>query len=157
MRFKLFLLVLLSAVMPVLAQTQTVKGTVLDATTEQPLIGALVTAGSSNTGVTTDLDGNFTIVVPQQVNVITVSYVNFDSQSVRIAGNDIVVRLMPTAAETDYYGDSQDLIFDEALLEDENENTQGIAALTGSNDDIYYNTASYNFGPMYFRYRGYDS
>ena len=90
MRFKLFLLVLLSAVMPVLAQTQTVKGTVLDATTEQPLIGALVTAGSSNTGVTTDLDGNFTIVVPQQVNVITVSYVNFDSQSVRMAGNDIV-------------------------------------------------------------------
>ena len=157
MRFKLFLLVLLSAVMPVLAQTQTVKGTVLDATTEQPLIGALVTAGSSNTGVTTDLDGNFTIVVPQQVNVITVSYVNFDSQSVRIAGNDLIVRLMPTAAETDYYGDSQDLIFDEALLEDENENTQGIAALTGSNDDIYYNTASYNFGPMYFRYRGYDS
>lgn len=107
MRFKLFLLVLLSAVMPVLAQTQTVKGTVLDATTEQPLIGALVTAGSSNTGVTTDLDGNFTIVVPQQVNVITVSYVNFDSQSVRIAGNDLIVRLMPTAAETDYYGDSR--------------------------------------------------
>ncbi|MDE6288722.1 MAG: hypothetical protein K2M00_08070, partial [Muribaculaceae bacterium] len=57
----------------------------------------------------------------------------------------------------DYYGDSEDLIFDEALLEDEDDNSQGISALTGANDDIFYSTASYNFGPMYFRYRGYDS
>lgn len=86
MRFKLFLLVLLAAVMPVMAQTQTVKGLVVDATTDQPLIGALVTAGSSSTGVTTDLDGAFTIVVPQQTNVITVSYVNFDPRQFKSQG-----------------------------------------------------------------------
>lgn len=155
MRLKLFLLALLAAILPVMAQTRTVNGIVLDATTEQPLAGAFVTANGLS--VTTGLDGKFTIELPANAGALSVSYVNYDPQQVAVNPDVNVIRLNPETAETDFFGENEDLVFDESILEDENENTQGIAALTGANDDIFYNTASYNFGPMYFRYRGYDS
>ncbi|MDE5661168.1 MAG: hypothetical protein K2I04_00900, partial [Muribaculaceae bacterium] len=69
------------------------------------------------------------------------------------------VRLMPasTTENDDFYGELGDLVFDEAALNDDEGSAQSVAALTGANDNIYYNTASYNFGPMYFRYRGLDN
>lgn len=155
MKLKLFLLALVAAVMPLMAQTRTVKGIVVDGSTEQPLPGALISAGPNR--ITTNADGSFTITLPANVGALNVSYVNFDNQLVNVNGDEVVIRLNPTATETDFFDENDDLIFDEGLLEDENENSQGIAALTGANDDIFYSTASYNFGPMYFRYRGYDS
>ena len=56
-----------------------------------------------------------------------------------------------------FYEDQNDMFFDQALLEDEEGSAQSIAALTGASDDVYYNAASYNFQPMRFRVRGYDS
>jgi len=155
MRLKLFLLALVAVAMPLIAQTRTVKGIVIDGSTEQPLTGAMISAGGNT--IVTNTDGSFTITIPDNVNAFNVSYQNFDSQLVKIEGNEVVVRLIPTATTPDFFDENDDLLFDENLLEDENENSQGIAALTGANDDIFYNTASYNFGPMYFRYRGYDS
>ena len=49
---------------PILAQNQTVKGTVLDETGE-PIIGATIkVAGQTAGGTVTDLDGNYEISVP---------------------------------------------------------------------------------------------
>ena len=49
------------------------------------------------------------------------------------------------------------MLFDQALLDDEEGSAQSIAALTGASDDVYYNAANYDFQPMRFRIRGYDS
>ena len=74
---KLFLLLVavLTMTLCASAQTRTVTGTVLDATNDEPLIGASVTAGNANLGVATDFDGAFSITVPTSVKTLNVSYV----------------------------------------------------------------------------------
>lgn len=62
------------------AQTIQVKGTILSATDNEPLIGASVVCGTE--GTITDFDGNFELSVPQGSD-LTVSYVGFQSQVVK--------------------------------------------------------------------------
>ena len=162
MRTKLLLTMLAAASMVASAQTRTVVGTVVDASTEVPLAGAIVTAPNQTAGVTSGYDGQFSLNLPDGVDAVAVTLPGYESQLVTLGPDGSVqIRLVhdPENVEigADYYGDTQDLIFEESLLEDDNDNVQGIAALTGANDNLYYNTASYNFGPMYFRFRGYDS
>ncbi len=61
MRIKLFVLLLLSAVMPVVAQTARMTGTVVDADTGNPVAGALVTLRQQGITVTTGPAGDFLI------------------------------------------------------------------------------------------------
>jgi hypothetical protein len=67
------------------------------------------------------------------------------------------IKLTSDTQNPEYYEDQADMLFDQAALEDDETGTQSIATLTGASDNIYYNTASYNFGPMYCNFRGYDS
>lgn len=92
---KLFLLLvaLLAIGLCASAQTRTVKGTVVDAATAEPLIGASVTAAGSTMGVTTDLDGDFTIVVPTSVSQLTISYVGYQTQKVTIGEGKLMVQM----------------------------------------------------------------
>lgn len=94
---KLFLLLVavLSIGLCASAQTRTVKGTVLDANTDEPLIGASVAAGTSNMGVATDMDGAFSITVPADVTKLTVSYVGYQTQTVAITSGNMVIKLHP--------------------------------------------------------------
>ncbi len=92
---KLFLLLVavLSIGLCASAQMRTVRGTVIDASTDEPLIGASVTAGTSNMGVATDVDGAFSISVPSNVTKLTVSYVGYETQTVHITSQDLVIKL----------------------------------------------------------------
>lgn len=162
MRIKLFLLALLSAVLPIVAQAATLTGVVVNSTSGNPVSGAYVTLRSTGIATMTGFNGDFRLEVNPGTDYVVVSCDGYEPAGIDVTltagANDLGhVRLTPALDTSDYYGDADDLVFDEAVLEDEDDNTQGIAALTGANDDIYYNTASYNFGPMYFRYRGYDS
>ena len=100
---KLFLLLVavLSIGLCASAQTRTVTGIVLDANTDEPLIGASVTAGTSNQGVATDIDGAFSIPVPANVTKLTVSYVGYESQTVNIGSGHVVVKLQPQSNTLD--------------------------------------------------------
>lgn len=68
----------------VYGQRITVNGTVTDRT-GQPLVGAAVTVTSEeNTrGVSTDTDGRFTLTVPPNAE-LTVSYIGYRAQTVRV-------------------------------------------------------------------------
>lgn len=79
------------------AQTRTVKGTVLDAANDEPLIGASVTAHGATTGVATDENGAFSITVPTSVTKLTVSYVGFHTQHVDIRSGELVIKLAPSS------------------------------------------------------------
>ena len=57
MRLKLFLLLALLATLPVLAQREGVKGTVLDAKSGLPVAGATVILDHQGKAATTDLEG----------------------------------------------------------------------------------------------------
>lgn len=70
----------LLATISVFAQDITVKGTVVDDTGE-PIIGATVMVDGTNQGTPTDIDGNFTLKVPQGAK-LKISYIGYDPQVV---------------------------------------------------------------------------
>lgn len=69
------------------AQTRTVTGTVTDESTGEPLTGASVLPFGEKMGVSTDIDGNFSIVVPANVQKLTFSYVGMLDKTVTIPAN----------------------------------------------------------------------
>ena len=74
---KLFLLLMTVAMfsLSAMAQTITVRGTVISAEDEEPIAGATVKAKGTNIGTSTDIDGNFTITVPAETKKLVVSFV----------------------------------------------------------------------------------
>jgi TonB-linked SusC/RagA family outer membrane protein len=72
-----FILLLLTIVAAGYAQTgTTVKGKVTDATGES-LIGVTVLVKGTSTGIATDVDGNYTISVPDRSSVLTFKYIGY--------------------------------------------------------------------------------
>ena len=64
----------------------TVSGTVLDKTTNDPLIGvSVVVKGVANAGTITDMDGKFKMKITTDKAVIAVSYIGYESQTVHVA------------------------------------------------------------------------
>lgn len=163
MRQKLFLLLLLAASIPALAGTPKVRGTVVDATTGAPVKGATVMLRDQGVQVVSGGSGEF---------FITASNTGSDGILVMVPGYEAMlvdvdladgtadlgtIRLSPDSHTMAINSEEESLLFDMESIEDDEGASQSIAALSGASDDIFYNTASYNFGPMYFRYRGLDS
>ncbi len=73
------------------AQNLTVHGTVLSATDDEPLIGASVLCEATKAAVATDIDGNFTISVPEG-STLKVSYIGFITKTVNAESN-MTIRL----------------------------------------------------------------
>lgn len=64
------------------AQNKTVSGTVID-NSGQPVIGAsIIVVGQPKIGTVTDIDGNFSLSLPEKSKKIEVSYIGMDSQEV---------------------------------------------------------------------------
>ena len=63
----------------------TVTGTVTDNTGE-PILGASIIQKGTSNGVVSDLDGHFTLTVPQGTT-LSISYIGFTSQEVKAAPN----------------------------------------------------------------------
>ena len=69
------------------AQTRTIHGTVLDASNQEPLIGATIMPIGGGNGAAADIDGHFTITVPANVKKAQVSYVGFTTKQVELTPN----------------------------------------------------------------------
>ena len=67
-----------------MAQTRTITGTVTSAEDGEPIIGASVIIPGTQTGTVTDLDGNFSLKVPEGTKVLRFSYVGMQSQDVSV-------------------------------------------------------------------------
>jgi TonB-linked SusC/RagA family outer membrane protein len=65
-----------------LAQTK-VSGTVLSQEDGQPIIGAAVKIDGTSTGMLTDVNGRFSLTLPEGKNQITVTYLGYASQTVQ--------------------------------------------------------------------------
>ncbi|MDR1332151.1 MAG: SusC/RagA family TonB-linked outer membrane protein [Tannerella sp.] len=65
---------------------QTLKGTVLDSETDEPVIGAaiLVRGSAANSGTVADIDGGFTLEVTSLPAIIEISYVGYKTQEIDI-------------------------------------------------------------------------
>ena len=80
----LFVLMALCSTM-MLAQTITVKGTVIGAEDGMPIIGAYVLQQGTNNGTSTDVDGNYVISVPSDATLVF-SSVGFTTYQVAVNG-----------------------------------------------------------------------
>ena len=80
------------------AQSGSVSGTVSDS--DGPLPGATVVVKGTNTGVTTDFDGNFSIQASGD-DVLVVSYVGFESQEVGVSNQTNISVVLSSSNELD--------------------------------------------------------
>ncbi len=81
----LTVMLLLSAI--AFAQTRTITGKVVDAADGTPLPGVTVAAG--NVATQTDLEGNYSIQLPQGVTSLTFTFVGFQSQTVALGSQNV--------------------------------------------------------------------
>lgn len=78
-----------------------VKGRVVDIN-GQTLPGVTITIQGTTMGTTTDIDGNFTIVVPEGINNLNLSYVGYQSKMVNLTSAIIsAIKLEPVAMNID--------------------------------------------------------
>ena len=75
------------------AQNRTIKGCITDANNKEPLMGATITLDGGKTGAVTDLDGNYTLIVPAGTKQITVSYIGYIAKTVQLNGDVINITL----------------------------------------------------------------
>ena len=65
------------------------KGQVVDSTGE-PVIGANIVVKGTNTGVISDIDGNFAIDAPKN-SVLLISFIGYKSQEVKVTVDAILL------------------------------------------------------------------
>jgi iron complex outermembrane receptor protein len=82
------------------AADQTIKGSVKDANSNEPLVGCTVALKGSTQGVTTDEAGNFSISVPETNAVLVFTFVGYESQEVRVGTQtSLAIRLKADMAQ----------------------------------------------------------
>ena len=91
---KLFLLLVTLATFAIAsAQDRTVTGQVIYAGDGEPLVGATVMPIGGGQGTSTNIDGEFSLKVPQTVKRLRVSYVGMNTKTVEITSGKMVIEL----------------------------------------------------------------
>lgn len=90
--------------LPVVVSAQRLSGKVIDATTQQPLIGASLYWKNTTAGATTTTDGTFTLKRVHGFDTLVVDYLGYDIWEQEIADkelNTITIELNPSAVDID--------------------------------------------------------
>jgi TonB-linked SusC/RagA family outer membrane protein len=98
-KFLLVLSVCMITFGQVLAQSQTISGTVLNAGDNQPVIGASVQVKGTSKGTITDVDGKFSIEAEPEA-ILVVSFIGMTTQEVA-AKNGVVINLSEDTKQLD--------------------------------------------------------
>lgn len=78
------------------AQQATVTGRVIDAESQEPLIGVNILIKNTLSGTISDYDGNYVLDVPSLTDTLVFSYTGYEAQDIPIAGRtqiDVVLRV----------------------------------------------------------------
>ncbi len=96
-KFTMLLVFLLFAGLQVVLAQRTITGKVIGAADKNPLPGVTVLLKSTTSGVITDINGNYSIQVPNNQAVLQFSFIGFATQEVTV-GTQSVINI--TLAET---------------------------------------------------------
>lgn len=77
----------------VMAQSKVVTGRVISDEDGEPIIGASIIIPGTSTGTVTDVDGNFSITIPQDAKAMQVSYVGMTSQTIAPQNKQMIIVL----------------------------------------------------------------
>ncbi|WP_113637985.1 mucoidy inhibitor MuiA family protein [Nubsella zeaxanthinifaciens] len=81
---------------PVTATANIVRGRIVDASDNSPLVGVSVRVKNSSIGAATDGDGNYSIQLPAGNNQLEFNYVGYDRQELAAYSGQLNVRLNPS-------------------------------------------------------------
>lgn len=162
MRIKLTLFILISAFLSSWAASG-LKGKIVDARSGAPVADANLLLADQAIFTTTDSDGFFLIndAAPGEdlLQIIAYGYEDL-SVDVHLLFNKVtdlgVLKMNPGGFEANAIN-SDDFIFDEDQIQDDEGMAQNVGTIQGATDDIFYQMASYNFSILYYRQRGLDS
>ncbi len=84
------LLLLLFSLFAMVGQARIVTGTVIQASDQEPVIGASVTIKGQSGGVVTDFDGKYSIDVPSESSVICFSYIGMKPVEETVGGRSVI-------------------------------------------------------------------
>jgi TonB-dependent starch-binding outer membrane protein SusC len=95
-KIALFFLILIMGTLTVFSQTRLLSGRVTSAEDNGPVPGVSVVVQGTTLGTVTDMDGNFSLQVPQDTRALMFSFVGFRTQEVPIEGRtkiDVVLEV----------------------------------------------------------------
>ena len=101
---KSIIILMLMLCLPMVVSAQRLSGKVLDATTQQPLIGASLYWKNTTAGATTTTDGTFTLKRVHGFDTLVVDYLGYDIWEQEITDkelNTITIELQPSAVGID--------------------------------------------------------
>lgn len=140
-----------------------VKGTILDARSGKPIADANVLLNDQGIMVTSDAEGVFQITNAQSAtDELQIIAYGYDDLYVDV---DIVRDLVRNLGElrmnvSGYDGsamNSDNFIFDEDQINDDESAQQAVGTIQGATDDIFYQAASYQYSTVRYRMRGLDN
>lgn len=95
-----FLLIAFIPLLSILSQEKTITGTIISGEDNLPLIGATVVVKGTTIGTITDFDGNYSINVPENTEILQFSFVGLLTQEIAIGDQTVInVTLQPDVLE----------------------------------------------------------
>jgi len=83
-------------------QQQKITGVITDATNGEPIIGANIIIEGTTIGVVTDVNGKFSLDVPNNDAVVIISFLGYNKESVKVNGQSVLnVKLVPDITKLD--------------------------------------------------------
>ncbi|WP_295728750.1 SusC/RagA family TonB-linked outer membrane protein [uncultured Muribaculum sp.] len=92
-RIVFFLTAFFALCLTAVAANRTVKGIVVSAEDGEPLVGATVMGAGTTDGTATDIDGQFSLSLPESVKHIKVSYVGMQTKEAAITPGEMRIEL----------------------------------------------------------------
>ena len=100
-KFLISLLFLFAFALMTAQSQKKITGTVLSASDKMPLPGASVIVKGASSSTSTDLDGVFTISVPANATILTISYIGYKGKDVVITSNSLTISLIEDTSSLD--------------------------------------------------------
>ena len=156
-------IVWLCCTMNLISQTKTsIKGKVIDVTSEKPLKGVKIKIKDTFLVGETNFNGEFNIEkVPIGNQIIQISFEGFNTQNIPITCVENEVYNLGTVFLFQAIHEIQETsiisLSDDDFLNDGDRSSDYIAGLFQSSKDAYLKAAAFNFGQAWFKVRGYDS
>ncbi len=142
----------------------TLKGKVIDATSERDLKGVTVKIKDTSIFTETNFKGEFSIEnIPEKNIVLQLTFKGFETQNIPINVNAFEDKIYNVGVIFLYKAifEPQETVAislsDDDLLDDGDRSSEYIAGLFQSSKDNYLKAAAYNFSQTWFKVRGYDS
>ncbi len=139
----------------------TVKGKVIDAESQNPLVNVTVTVNGTTNKQQTDGDGNFILNnVPAGDQIIQLSLNGYESQSFPASitsGQVIDLGTILFFVDVTLQDNGGLISLTEDELNDDSGGADNISGLLQSSKDVFLRTAAFEFSSTFFRVRGLDS